>query len=87
MSGPAYIRRIFTTRNQIPDTMPLLIGREFGREYASAYEQHVRENEGPDTHVEILPKSFDYIMGVDHVNQVVSYERLFFMGHIEEAHG
>ena len=41
ISGPALVRRVFTSKSQVPDSFPYVIEREFGVEQAQGYEDYV----------------------------------------------
>ena len=49
VNGACLVRKVFTSKNQIPDSFPFVIEREFGNEAAQNYEDYVSskaKNEG-----------------------------------------
>ena len=41
IAGTCLVRRIFTSKTQIPDSFPFVLEREFGIEAAQGYESYV----------------------------------------------
>lgn len=88
LNGACLVRKILTQKNQIPDSFQYVIEREFGETDARAYEEYVRESNGQRLiQVEQLDAKIDFNSGIDHMNQVVSYERLVYFGYIFEKSG
>lgn len=87
IQGPALVRRVFTCKSQVPDSFPYVIEREFGPEQAQGYEDYVASNQKPGFAVENLAQSLEFGSGVDHMNQVLSMERLIYFGYIFEESG
>jgi len=65
-----------------------VIEREFGEADARGYEEYVREsNQQRMIQIDQLDAKMDFNSGIDHMNQVVSYERLVYFGYIFEKSG
>jgi hypothetical protein len=80
IGGACLIRRIMTAKQQVPDSFPYVIERDFGEETALAFEQYVAS--GDHQGIENLDKNLNFQLGVDHMNQVVSFERIIYFGYI-----
>jgi len=87
ISGPALVRRVFTCKNQVPDSFPYVLEREFGPTQAQGYEEYVMQNQKPGVVVENIAQNLEFGTGVDHMNQVISYDRLIYFGYIFEESG
>lgn len=87
IQGPALVRRVFTCKSQIPDSFPYVIEREFGAEQAQGYEEYVQNHQKAGNQIENLVQSLDFGTGVDHMNQVMSFDRLVYFGYIFEESG
>ena len=88
VNGSCLVRKIFTCKNQIPDSFPFVIEREFGQEAAQNYEDYVasKAKQGNDQ-VTPIKSDLDFVSGVDHMNQVMSFDRLTYFGYIYEEAG
>lgn len=67
-----------------------MIEREFGTEQANQYEVYVAQATAArayNQHVEPLEARMDFAPAVEHMNQVVSFERLTYFGYIFEESG
>ena len=65
-----------------------MIEREFGDADARGYEDYVRESNAQRMiQIEQLDAKMDFNTGIDHMNQVISYERLVYFGYIFEKSG
>ena len=71
---------MLTTRHQLPDSFPYVIERDYGEQTALDFEQYV----GAGMNIDNLDKKHNFNMGVDHMNQVVSFERIVYYGFIQE---
>ena len=58
-----------------------MIEKDFGEEIALDFEQYVA-NEADQSKIETLERQLNFQTGVDHMNQVVSFERLIYFGYI-----
>ena len=87
ISGPALVRKVFTSRHQVPDSFPFVIEREFGANFARGYEEYLIQRQKPTTMIENIDKNMDFAAGIDHMNQVVSFDRLVYFGYICEESG
>ena len=90
INGPCLIRRVCTCKCQVPDSFGFVIEREFGQEASNGYEEYVQQyfnSKNGTNEIEQLQSSFDFPSGVDHMNQVISYERLEYFGYIYEEAG
>ena len=76
------MRRILTTKHQLPDSFPYVIEKDFGDEVAVEFEQYVANSD--QMNIENLDKTYNFQVGVDHMNQVVSFERIIYFGFIQE---
>ena len=41
INGSCLVRRVFTCKNQVPDSFPFVIEREFSQQAAQAYEDYI----------------------------------------------
>ena len=67
-----------------------MLEREFGPEAAQGYESYVAQesnNQISTMPVEALAPNLNFAAGVDYMNQVMSYERMVYFGHLQETHG
>lgn len=88
ISGPALVRKVVTCKAQVPDSFPFVIEREFGPESAQGYEEYIESTQRPGTlEVESLAQNLEFGTGVDHMNQVLSFDRLVYFGYIYERAG
>jgi hypothetical protein len=83
IGGACLIRRVLTTKHQVPDSFPYVIERDYGEELALEFEQYVASNDHQS--IENLDKNLNFTVGVDHMNQVVSFERIIYFGYIQEV--
>lgn len=66
----------------MPDSFPYVIERDFGEETALEFEQYVASSDHQA--IENLDKPLNFQNGVDHMNQVISFERIIYFGYIQE---
>ena len=66
IGGACLIRRIMTTKNQMPDSFPYVIERDYGEEMALEFEQYVASSDHQN--LENLDKNLNFQVGVDHMN-------------------
>ena len=52
ISGPALVRRVFTSKNQVPDSFPYVLEREFGAVHSQGYEDYIMQTQKPGIVVE-----------------------------------
>ena len=52
ISGPALVRRVFTSKNQVPDSFPYVLEREFGAAHSQGYEDYIMQTQKPGIVVE-----------------------------------
>lgn len=65
-----------------------MIEREFGEKQAQNYEEYVSQsNSLRNVQVEQLDPKIEFNASVDHMNQVIAYERLLYFGYIFESSG
>ena len=83
------MRKVFTCKSQIPDSFPFVIEREFSQEAAQGYEDYVlsKQKPGNNNMIVAIAQNLDFTQGVDHMNQVLSYDRLVYFGYIYEESG
>lgn len=72
-----------STKNQLPDSFPYVLEKDFGEEIALDFEQYVA-GETDQSQIETLERGLNFQVGVDHMNQVVSFERIIYYGFIQE---
>jgi len=92
IAGTCLVRRIFSSKTQVPDSFPFVLEREFGHEAAQNYESFVQQQQlnqltPLSMQIEPLPSNLNFANGVDYMNQVISYDRLIFFGHLQESQG
>ena len=88
LSGACLIRRISTCRAQIPDSFQYVIEKEFGEAHAHGYEDYVQKaSQQRGQHVEPLEAKLDFGQTIDHMNQIISFDRLVYFGYIFEQSG
>ena len=65
-----------------------MIEREFGNEAAQNYEDYVA-SKAKNTGDQIvgIKSDLDFVSGVDHMNQVMSFDRLTYFGYLYEEAG
>lgn len=68
ISGPALVRRVFTCKNQAPDSFPYVIEREFGEIHSQGYEEYVLQTQKQGIGIENIDKTLEFGQGVDHMN-------------------
>ena len=83
IGGAVLLRRICTTKHQLPDSLPYVIERDYGEDIALEFEQYVASSDHQN--IENLDKQLNFQVGVDHMNQVVSFERIIYFGYIQEG--
>ena len=71
----------------MPDSFPYVLEREFGPEQAQGYENYVASTAKQGSQVDNLTQNMDFSSGVDHMNQVLSFDRLVYFGYIFEESG
>ena len=71
-----------TCKHQIPDSFPYVIERDFGEDMALEFEQYVANTDASS--IENVEKNINFGVGVDHMNQVISFERIIYFGYIQE---
>jgi hypothetical protein len=71
-----------SSKFQIPDSFPYVIERDFGEEQALEFEQYVTSSNHQS--IDNMDKNMNFNVGVDHMNQVVSFERIIYFGYIQE---
>lgn len=81
--GHCLVRRVLSTKHQVPDSFPYVIEKDFGEDIAVDFENYVH-GERSQAQVETLEKNFNFAIGVDHMNQVITFERLIYFGYIQE---
>jgi hypothetical protein len=82
ISGALLLRRVATYKAEIPDSFQYVIEKEFGEQAALGYEQCVVLKL-----VEPVEPKLDFAHGIDHLNQIVSHDRLVYFGFIFEQAG
>ena len=86
--GACLVRKVCSCKNQIPDSFPFVLEKEFGPEAAQGYEEYVVGNQKNSlVQIEPLAQALEFGTGVDHINQVLSYHRLIYFGYIFEESG
>jgi len=71
----------------VPDSFPYVIEREFGHEHSQGYEDYVLQTQKPGMMVENIAQNMEFGTGIDHMNQVISFDRLVYFGYIYEESG
>lgn len=66
LGGACLVRRIMSTKTQLPDSFPYVIERDFGEEVALEFEQYVATSEMQS--IDNLEKGLNFQLGVDHMN-------------------
>lgn len=90
VGGSCLLRRVMTCKQSVPDSFQFVIEREFGEEHARGYEEYVQQAMLEATRgqtVEPLDPKMDFGVNVDHMNQVISFERLTYFGYVFEETG
>jgi hypothetical protein len=79
-----------TCKNQVPDSFPFVLEREFGNEAASNYETYIQNQQlnglkqSYSSNIDQLSAAMNFATGVDYMNQVLCYDRLQFFGNLQE---
>lgn len=64
-----------------------MVERKFGKEIGKEFEMavsHYKQGNQVVNKVENLPRKDEFKNGVEHMNQVIAYERLVYFGYLQE---
>mmetsp|Transcript_37009 Transcript_37009/g.56749 ORF Transcript_37009/g.56749 Transcript_37009/m.56749 type:complete len:121 (+) Transcript_37009:327-689(+) len=77
------------TKCQVPDSFPYIIERDFSDTVAVEFEEYVAQCQQASRYfadIEGLDMFQNFQVGVKHMNQVVSFDRLVYFGFIQQEH-
>jgi len=85
VGGALLLRKVMVTKFQLPDSFPYILEQEFNNDAALEYERYVAlGQERNNVQIDNLDKYQNFQVGVDHMNQIVSFDRVVYYGYIQE---